>query len=348
MNTASTSDLEVAIIGAGISGLAVARALRAEGRSFRIFEARPRPGGRILSARVPGGRADLGPTWFWPGERRILSLVSELGLDVHDQFATGDALYVGDHQVQRMKGFTNPPAFRFSNGAQSLVEALVDALPSDAITYDTPVDRIQQTDNHVVVHTTEETVPADAVVLALPPSLAMSAGLVEPTSLEAAIADAATQVPVWMGGITKAVAVYERAFWRDLGLSGMISAPHHVFGEIHDMSGVDGSPAMLFGFAQAAGRSVPTAEAFLEQLVALFGSDAANPVKVLALDWSAEAFTTPASGNNSDRYDLYGSPLLRTPSWDGRLHWASTETGAVAPGHLEGALEAAERTARHV
>ena len=75
---------------------------------------------------------------------------------------------------------------------------------------------------------------------------------------------------------------------------------------------------------------------------------AASPTEILECVWSEEAFTTPSTGNDSQRYDLYGSPLLRTPSWDGTLHWASTETGAVAPGHLEGALEAAERAVASV
>ena len=334
------------IVGAGISGLAVARGMQAARRSVRVFEARPRAGGRIVSAAVPGGHADLGPTWFWPGETRIGSLVSELDLAVHDQFETGDALLVGNGTVQRANGFTTPPAFRFSDGANSLTDELVGALPTNTIEFDTPVERIERAAGNVVVNTAGGSTTAAAVVLALPPSLAVSAGIVDPATLEAAVADAATQIPVWMGGITKAVAVYERAFWRELGLSGMVSALFEPFREIHDMSGPDGSPPMLFGFGQAAGPSAPTADLFVEQLVALFGSEAASPVETVALDWSAEAFTTPAGGNRSERYEFYGSPLLRTPSWDGRLHWASTETGAVAPGHLEGALEAAERTVR--
>jgi len=275
-----------------------------------------------------------------------VSLVSELGLAVHDQFASGDALLVGNGTVQRASGFATPPAFRFSDGAESLTSALVDALPTGAIEFDRPVERIERVAGNVVVNTAGGSTTAAALVLALPPSLAVSAGIVDPATLDSAVADAATQIPVWMGEITKAVAVYERAFWRDLGLSGMVSALSEPFREIHDMSGPDGSPSMLFGFGQAAGPSAPTADMFVQQLVALFGSDAASPVEVFELDWSAEAFTTPAVGNGSERYELYGSPLLRTPSWGGRLHWASTETGAVAPGHLEGALEAAERTVR--
>lgn len=39
------------------------------------------------------------------------------------------------------------------------------------------------------------------------------------------------------------------------------------------------------------------------------------------------------------------SGRTRRPTWGGRLHWASTETSAESPGHLEGALEAGRRAA---
>ena len=97
------------------------------------------------------------------------------------------------------------------------------------------------------------------------------------------------------------------------------------------MSGPNGTPAMLFGFGQPTINGSPTGQDFVRQLTAVFGSDAPSPTEILECVWSEEAFTTPSTGNDSQRYDLYGSPLLRTPSWDGTLHWASTETGAVAP-----------------
>ena len=340
----STTELEVAVIGAGLSGLSVARRLNASSKHFRVFEARSHSGGRVVSAPVEGGHADLGPTWFWPNEPRMRALVAEFDLAVHDQFSEGDAIYAADGQVRRASGFAAPPSFRFSDGAQSLTDALTDALPADAIEYNAPVERIEQDGDRIVVHLAAEKVTAEAVVLALPPSLVMSSGMIDAFTLDQNVAETAALIPVWMGGISKAVAVYEHAFWRELGLSGMISAPTSTFGEIHDMSGPDGTPAMLFGFAQAAGPTPATADAFAEQLSALFGPTTPKPIAVLGRDWSAEAFTTPASGNASQRYDLYGSPLLRSPSWNQNLHWASTETGAFAPGHLEGALEAAERT----
>ena len=212
------TNVDVAIVGAGISGLSVARGLIAAERSVHIFEARGRSGGRMLSAEVSGGFADLGPTWFWPNEARILSLISEFDIGVHRQFAEGNGLVTVQGETQRVRGFGVAPAFRFSNGAQSLSTALTNDLPDGTISYDAPVTRIERGDKQITVHTADSTMTATAVVLCLPPSLVVSAGIVGTGELEASVVEAAAQVPVWMGAITKAVAVYEHAFWRDRAL----------------------------------------------------------------------------------------------------------------------------------
>ena len=336
------SDVNFVVVGAGISGLAVADGLIRAGRSVRVFEAGPTLGGRIRSVEVPGGHADLGPTWFWPGEQRVARLVDEFGLTIHDQWATGDALVAADGVVRRLDRPVMPPSYRFTNGAVGLIDGLAGRLPSGTVTVDCPVTRIERADDHVTVHTTQGPSTAEAVIAAVPPSLAMDSGMIDPDHLEPLVAEAASSIPVWMGGVTKAVAIYPEPFWRHLGLSGTAFGPDQPFGEVHDMSGPDGTPAMLFGFGQA-----PLADpvgAFAEQLTALFGPKAAQPAQVLVVDWGQQPFTAPTRLGHTNRYDLYGSPHLTKPSWAGRLHWASTETATTAPGHIEGALAAAERT----
>lgn len=68
-------DTQVAILGAGLAGLNAARLLHRAGVDFMLFEARDRPGGRILTADESSEPAqdgfDLGPSWFWPGTRSI-------------------------------------------------------------------------------------------------------------------------------------------------------------------------------------------------------------------------------------------------------------------------------------
>ena len=68
---------EVAIIGAGISGLAAARRLRAAGRKVLVLEASTRVGGRLLSHELADGTVfDLGGQWI--ASREHMPLVNEL------------------------------------------------------------------------------------------------------------------------------------------------------------------------------------------------------------------------------------------------------------------------------
>ena len=92
----SMGDVKIAIIGAGLSGLVAAWQLDQQGRKdWRLFEARDRIGGRILSPEVlsptrehsqarPANRLDLGPSWFWPEfQPQLAQLVQALGLQAY-------------------------------------------------------------------------------------------------------------------------------------------------------------------------------------------------------------------------------------------------------------------------
>src|SRR6056297_3957532 len=80
---------EICIIGAGLSGLALGTALRSEGRGVTILEARDRAGGRVLSHQG----YDLGPSWIWPHNHRMLALASRLGLRSFPQYASGRLVF---------------------------------------------------------------------------------------------------------------------------------------------------------------------------------------------------------------------------------------------------------------
>jgi len=94
-----------------------------------VIEARDRVGGRLQSG---GHRFDLGATWFWPNERRVSTLVTELNLDVFAQRLGGDMMYQPSTGQQRVEGNQFDVASgRFDEGAQSLPEALVRLLAGD-------------------------------------------------------------------------------------------------------------------------------------------------------------------------------------------------------------------------
>jgi monoamine oxidase len=71
---------QVAIVGGGLAGLALASQLHQSGVDFQLFEARDRFGGRIAALETPAGAVDLGPSWFWPGQPRMAALLKGLTL----------------------------------------------------------------------------------------------------------------------------------------------------------------------------------------------------------------------------------------------------------------------------
>jgi len=72
--------VDVAIVGAGIAGLAAAYELSRRGRSFVVFERAPRAGGVIFSEQIDGFTIDGGPDALLIQKREGIALCEELGL----------------------------------------------------------------------------------------------------------------------------------------------------------------------------------------------------------------------------------------------------------------------------
>jgi len=122
---------DVTIVGAGISGLHTAYELAKLGVAVKVLEASNRVGGRILSVSPPDQSSlsfDLGPSWFWPGQDNIESLVVELGLEdsVFPQYANGDALYEPIQQSVRrgVQGISMQGSYRMKGGLSTITNSL--------------------------------------------------------------------------------------------------------------------------------------------------------------------------------------------------------------------------------
>lgn len=344
-----TGDVDVVVVGGGIAGLVAATRLIDAGLTCLVLESRDRIGGRLLTHDSAAGRLDLGATWFWPGEHRVEALIGELGVATHSQHLAGDAMYhAAAAGAQRIAG--NPidvASGRFSSGAASLADRLAAGI-GDAVLLRAAVHRIDHHDPELRVHHAAGSISARHAVLALPPSLAVHQIVFEP-ALPDRLHQLTAATPVWMGNVAKAVAVYPSAFWRSDGLAGAAISHLGPLREIHDMSGPDGTPAALFGFAPLAPDvPTPTGEAIIAQLVELFGPRAAAPTEVIVKDWRADTHTVPPLAAAGTAMSTYGHPLYQQPAGNGRIHWASTETAPVAPGHIEGALAAAERAVQAI
>lgn len=86
---------DVAIIGAGLSGLSTAKDLTKAGKFFVILEAQERVGGRVLNIHLPnGGITEAGTEFVGPTQDRVLLLAEELGLQTYPTYTAGkDILY---------------------------------------------------------------------------------------------------------------------------------------------------------------------------------------------------------------------------------------------------------------
>ena len=356
---------DVLVVGAGVSGLACATTVHTAELTVAVLEARPRVGGRLLSlpadtpgSDTPGGGAalDLGATWFWPHQHLITTEIDRLGIGTFSQATGGDALLetlgVDDTPVtRRLAG--NPLGIesgRFTTGAQTIAHALHAQLPHGTVRLGHPVETILATEDHLRVRAGGLELSAGHVVLALPPRLAARSISFAP-ALPSALETLARATPTWMAAMTKVVARYREAFWRDRGLAGAAVSHIGPLQEIHDTSGPDTRPAALFGFAPGArnGRAEPTlGERAVRQLARLFGPEAVEPVELHVQDWSAEPHTYAPGGSSDQAHDLLGNPLYHRPMMGGRLHWAGTETAEAHAGHIEGALSAAARASTAV
>lgn len=218
----------------------------------------------------------------------------------------------------------------------------------------TPVTRIERgpTGLRVLASNAEGqavTVEARAALVAVPPVMAsrLDHSPALPTPLTRALA-------AWRSGaVIKILLRYDRAFWRDRGLSGMVMwrEPHGLFA--FDCS-ADERHAKLVFFASGpralqwrkAGADFVRTEA-LASLAAALGPDAATPLDVTIRDWTDDRWSGGAYSdlimdmNATDAEDVLraGAPPL---------FFASSELSPSYPGYIEGAIVAGREGAAEV
>ncbi|WP_150958231.1 flavin monoamine oxidase family protein [Microbacterium testaceum] len=101
-------DVDVIVVGAGLSGLTTAHRLRQFGSTVAVFEAAARVGGRVSSAEVDGVHVDLGGTFVGPGQDRILALAEEVGVSRYPTYSAGRNVIRWRGERRRYRG-TVPP-----------------------------------------------------------------------------------------------------------------------------------------------------------------------------------------------------------------------------------------------
>ena len=123
--------LDVAVIGAGFSGLTAARTLSAAGLArIAVLEARDRVGGRVFNGNVAKGfPVELGGTWVGPGQWAVIDLAQELGIALRPQYNKGDGYALVEGQAVRVPA--NAPPISDESFVTKL-DALAKTVPIDA------------------------------------------------------------------------------------------------------------------------------------------------------------------------------------------------------------------------
>lgn len=243
---------------------------------------------------------------------------------------------------------------RLIGGLHALAVRLAAELDG-AVRLNAPVLSVNHHDQGVTVTTDAAEFDATRCVVAVPPS-GWSAIDFTPT-LPERHQSLARMMP--LGSVIKLQLVYERPFWRDAGLSGLVIDDTGPFAFLVDNSSPDRSEGVLATFLSAS-EAKRWADAELgEQAAAIrrsmlidhvhtaFGAEALNPVDYFDRDWGAVPWVGGGySGVMRPGGWVSGGTALREPV--GRLHWASAESARTWNGYVEGAIEAGERVSDEV
>jgi monoamine oxidase len=246
---------------------------------------------------------------------------------------------------------------RVHGGSQRLALLMAEQLGAERLRLGAPVRRIEHGEGGVALHADGAggelgglAVRARRAIVAIPPTLAGRVAYDPPLP---ARRDQLTQrMP--QGTVIKTMAIYERPFWREEGLSGQATSDAGPARVVFDNSPPDGSPGVLLGFLEGrlarqwgARSAAERRAAILAGHARLFGDRAARPERFVERVWAGEEWTRGCYGclMTTGGWTEYGR-ALRTPI--GPLHWAGAETATVWNGYMDGAVQSGERAAAEV
>jgi monoamine oxidase len=241
---------------------------------------------------------------------------------------------------------------RFHGGSQQIALRMAAELGEERMSLETPVRRIAQGNGRVALHSESEEplLLARRAIVAIPPTLAARIAYDPP--LPAARDQLTQRMP--QGAVIKTMAIYERPFWREDGLSGQAASELGPARVVFDNSPPDGSPGVLLGFLEgrlarrwAGCPASERREAILAGHARLFGPHARQPDAFIERNWAEEEWTRGCYGclMVPGGWTEYGH-ALRMPI--GLLHWAGAETATTWNGYMDGAIESGERAADEI
>ncbi|MCU1302048.1 MAG: hypothetical protein JWQ87_2332 [Candidatus Sulfotelmatobacter sp.] len=249
--------------------------------------------------------------------------------------------------------------YGFENAAQAWtvketmhqVAVRVAAELGSAIVLQAPVRSISQDAAGVVVNSDKGIWKCDYAIVAVP--LPLSVRIVYQPVLPPERDILAQHMP--MGSVIKYWVAYEKPFWRERGLNGMLQSDQPPSAFISgDFTPSEGHPGLLAGFIEAhnamawTGRPMEERKKLVvERLVNFLGPEAANPIDYEDQDWPADPWSRGCYGASMTPGIMTTvGKSIRQPHV--RIHWAGTETSTKWMGYIDGAIRSGERAAAEV
>jgi monoamine oxidase len=97
--------VEAAVVGAGLAGLAAARRLAEGDADVIVLEASGRVGGRTVNEPISESeQTEMGGQWVGPTQKRVLALIDELGLETFPTRTEGQNLIETGGRLRRYRG----------------------------------------------------------------------------------------------------------------------------------------------------------------------------------------------------------------------------------------------------
>jgi len=218
------------------------------------------------------------------------------------------------------------------------------------IVLEAPVREVAQDAAGVTVSSEKGAWRADYAVVAVPPALSVRINYRPPLPAQRDLL--AQRMP--MGSVIKCWVAYDKPFWRERGLNGLVWSDTPPSDGFADATPPEGKPGLLVGFIEAdnalkwTGRPVEERKkAIVEQLVSFLGPEAALPIDYEDQDWPADPWSRGCfSVTMGPGVMTTLGKVIREPH--GRVHWAGTETATKWIGYVDGAIRSGERAAKEV
>jgi len=344
--------VEVIIIGAGLTGLTLARHLTQQDKEFLMLEARDRIGGRVSTLETEDGAVvEMGATWFFPPFKNLFKLLKEIKVELTEQYLKGYTMYESDKDSPPRKSYSSgddDDMFRIKGGTRKIVETLYESMDKSKVRLGEKVTEIKVTPSGVEVVSNGVTFRGQKVVTTIPPQLLAYSVKISPP-LREDILGVLKETHTWMGDSIKGAVTYAAPFWKEDGLSGALYSNVGPFVQMYDQTTSDGKHAALVGFVHDGIAHLPLEQRrdrIIAQLTRVFGEQARDYLGYKDTIWFKESLTMGGPNNGPaprvSRHKNNGHRVYQQALMEGRLIIGGSETSPQAGGYMEGAVNSAK------